>query len=142
MLFLAGIALVNLKGMEQRSDNAIISESEIANTAWRPTHVGEMRLEQDTPLTLHFNSGNEVVGHSGCNRFFGEYIIRDGLLEIGPLGSTRMACPEPENSFEVSYLAALQAARSLSIAERRLTMRDEKGHIVARFLVAEREGAQ
>jgi heat shock protein HslJ len=142
MLFLAGIALVNLKGLENRSDTAINSVSEIVNTAWRPTHIGEMRLQPDSKMTLEFDSEESVVGHSGCNRFFGEYKLVDGALAIGPLGSTRMACPEPENSFEISFLDALQSARSISLAEKRLTMRDEKGLVVARYIATEKDDSQ
>jgi len=142
MLFLAGIALVNLKGLESRSDTAITSVSEIVDTRWRPTHIGEMRLQPGSQMVLEFDSEQSIVGHAGCNRFFGEYKLIDGALVIGPLGSTRMACPEPENSFELSFLGALQSARSLSLAEKRLTMRDEKGVIVARYIAAEKDKSE
>lgn len=142
MLFLAGIALVNLKGMQQLSDTTLMSDAEIAGTAWRPTHIGQMRLQEESIVNLRFDSDNDVAGYAGCNRFFGDYRLVDGLLEIGPLGSTRMACQEPEHSFELSFLSALGSARSLSRAERRLIMRDEKGLIVARFVAIPQDGAE
>lgn len=142
MLFLAGLAFVNLKGMKDQSDNAVTSVSDIADTAWRPTHIGEMRLQDDSRMIVQFNSNNSIVGHSGCNRFFGDYTFVDGSLDIGPLGSTRMACPEPVNSFEISFLEALQSARTLSRTESGLAMRDDKGDVVARYIATERDDAQ
>ena len=142
MLFLAGLAFVNLQGMKERSDNMVLSRSDIADTAWRPTHIGEMRLQDDSEMTIQFKLDNSVVGNSGCNRFFGDYKLTEGALKIGFLGTTRMACPEPGNSFEISYLEALQAARTLTRAESRLAMRDDKGVIVARFVATERDNAE
>jgi heat shock protein HslJ len=137
MLFLAGIALVNLKGLEKQSDATVESAPQIAGSAWRPTHIGDMRLEDKSEMSLLFISENQISGYSGCNRFSGKYGLKDGTLEIGPLASTRMSCPEPDNSFELSFLESLQLARSISRTEKRLTMRDDKGAIVARFVATE-----
>ncbi len=141
MLFLAGIAFVNLKGMNNQADTAVNSASDIATTAWRPTHIGEMRIRADSQMIVQFNLDNTVVGHGGCNRFFGDYRFVESTLKIGPLGSTRMACPEPGNSFEISFLDALQSARILAHTETRLAMRDEQGVVVARFVATERDDA-
>lgn len=142
MLFLAGLALVNLKGLENRSDTNIASAAEIVGSAWQPTHIGEMRLEKETPMFLKFDTDERVTGFSGCNRFFGTFRLVDGALEFGPLGSTSKACPEPENSFELSFLAALQSARSLSSSDDRLTMYDEKAVAVVRYIRAQQGDAR
>jgi len=134
MLFLAGLAFVNLKGMKDQSETVVNSASDLAGTAWRPTHIGEMRLQSDSEMMVQFNSDNSVVGYSGCNRFLGDYKFVEGSLEIGLKGATRMVCPEPVNSFEISFMEALQAARILSRVESRLAMRDDKNIILARFV--------
>ncbi len=138
MLFLAGLAFVNLSNMKNQSDTTISTATELVETAWRSTHIGEMRLESGAEINIQFDSGNSVAGHSGCNRFFGEYYLTDGALEIGPLGTTRMACPEPANSFEISFLQALGQARTVARVDTRLVMRDGEGVIVARFVATER----
>lgn len=141
MLFLAGLAFVNLKGMKDQSDTAITSAADLAGTAWRATHIGEMRLQDDAKIVVQFNADNSVAGNSGCNRFVGDYKFVDGSLEIGLMGSTRMACPEPANSFEISFLQALGEARSVSRVDSRLVTRDSKGVIVSRFVTTEASGA-
>jgi len=134
MLFLAGLAFVNLRGMQDRSDAQVGSASELATSTWKPTHIGEMRLENDTPLTLEFDSANGLGGYAGCNRFSGAFELAEAAFAAGPISSTRMACPEPANSFEISYLQAMQATRSITRTESRLIFRDSEGVAVARFV--------
>jgi len=139
MLFLAGLAFVNLTNMKNETDTPLNATAELVDSAWRPTHIGEMRLDDDSEMRIQFNTDNSVTGHSGCNRFFGAFSLTDGVVGIGPLGSTRMACPEPLNSFEISFLQALQEARSVARADTRLLMRDGSGTTVARFVATERD---
>jgi heat shock protein HslJ len=137
MLFLAGLAFVNLRELSDRSDALVESTAEIAATNWRPTHIGEMRIENDTPITLQFDSENGLSGYSGCNRFAGNFELVEATFAAGPMNSTRMACPEPANSFEFSYLQAIQATRSISRTDTRLVFHDNQGVAVARFVNAD-----
>ena len=137
MLFLAGLAFVNLSNMNSQSDSTITAATELAETAWQSTHIGEMRLDENAGINIQFNSDNSVVGYSGCNRFSGDYYVTDGTFEIGPLAATRMACPEPANSFEMAFLQALGQARIVARVDSRLVMRDGEGITVARFVATE-----
>ena len=56
--------------------------------------------------TLSFDASGRVSGQAACNRFTGNQSAPYPWLEIGPLASTRMACPELDA--EATYLAALQ----------------------------------
>jgi heat shock protein HslJ len=60
--------------------------------------------------TLSFPERDKVAGNGSCNRFFGPAEIAGSALKLGPLGSTRMACPEAVMNQERKYLSALQAA--------------------------------
>ncbi len=60
--------------------------------------------------TLSFPEAGKVAGNGSCNRFFGLTQIAGTEIKLGPLGSTRMACPEPIMTQETKYLNALQAA--------------------------------
>jgi heat shock protein HslJ len=60
--------------------------------------------------TLTFLEAGKVAGNGSCNRFFGTAEIHGENLKFGPLGATRMACPEPVMNQETKYLRALQAA--------------------------------
>ncbi|HTR06382.1 MAG TPA: META domain-containing protein [Paraburkholderia sp.] len=62
------------------------------------------------PITLDLSTESgqrRASGFSGCNRFFGAYILKDGLLSFGQLGSTRMACIGAGGEIEGDFLDAL-----------------------------------
>jgi len=138
MLFLAGLAFVNLKSVQEQSDARNATPAEISRSAWRPTHIGEMRLDDDSEIFVLFDLGGQVNGHGGCNRFFGSYELEDGALQVGPLGSTRMACPEPAMSFELSFLEALQTPSNASLVGNKLLLRIAEDHITVRFTAINR----
>ena len=54
------------------------------------------------------------------------------------VGATRMACGEPADSFEISYLEALQNVRGADRADERLVLRDAAGEALVRFTSIER----
>ena len=60
--------------------------------------------------TLAFQETGKVSGNGSCNRFFGSAKINGNAIEFGPLGATRMACPEAVMNQEAKYMGALQAA--------------------------------
>jgi heat shock protein HslJ len=59
-------------------------------------------------LVLSTQSGQRrASGFSGCNRYTGAYMLKDGKLGFGPLAGTRMACATPGGKIEGAYLDAL-----------------------------------
>jgi heat shock protein HslJ len=60
--------------------------------------------------TITFPEAGKIAGNGSCNRFFGSGEISGNAIKLGPLASTRMACPEAVMNQETKYLAALQAA--------------------------------
>jgi len=134
MLFLAGLAFVNLRGMRESSPVPVTSAEQLADVAWRPTNIAEMRLADDTRMTMRFDTGGKVAGDAGCNRFTGSYALKDGKLTFGTLVTSRMACPEPANSFEISFLEALDNTRTAVRAGDRLSLRDDKARSLLRLV--------
>lgn len=142
LLFLAGFALVNLKNMGEEAENSIPTIEYLAATAWRPSHIGEMTLADDVELYLQFETKGDLTGFAGCNRFFGSYELTDNTLNIGPLGATRMACPPDVTAFEFSFLEALQSAATVTRAETRIAIRNDKGLITVRFDAIDRKNSE
>ena len=139
MLFLAGIAFVNLKGVQEQTGAGNATPAEISVPAWRPTHLGEMRLEDDSEMFVQFEDGGQLRGHAGCNRFSGSYELKDGSLQIGPLRSTRMACPEPTMSFEISFMEALQTPAHANLVGNKLVLRTAQDNIIIRFTAIDQD---
>ena len=56
---------------------------------------------------IAFSADGHASGTSGCNRFSGAVSQQGDVLTLGPLASTRMACPEPLSSQEAAIFALL-----------------------------------
>ena len=107
--------------------------AELAGSEWRPVRIGAADLAADTKAFVQFRSGGELAGQGGCNRFFGRYKIDGETIEIGPIGATRMACPEPVMAEEAGLLAALEAAKTFARDRASLVLFDAEKHEQARL---------
>jgi heat shock protein HslJ len=82
----------------------------LVGTDWVLENLAGGEVAPNVRATLSFPEAGKVAGNGSCNRFFGQSQIAGTEIKLGPLGSTRMACPEPLMSQETKYLNALQAA--------------------------------
>jgi len=77
---------------------------------------------------IRFEADDKVMGNGGCNRFFGAYEAQpDGTIGIGPLASTKMACPDEIMQKEAGFVRALEAAASYNRETGQLTLFDAEG---------------
>ena len=79
-----------------------------------------------------------VGGSLGCNRFTGRYTFEDGVLKIGPLASTRMACPPDVMQRETEFAAILENARSAEPSATALVLKDADGTVLAELVRRDR----
>ncbi len=138
MLFLAGIAFVNLRGMQDNPDALVVLPEQLVGTTWRPTHFGEMVVDENVAAFLQFDYDGKMVGHGGCNRIFGDYELYDAKLVFGMIGSTRIACAESVNSLEISFIEALGNTDSALRMDDRLALKDDQKRTILRFAAAPR----
>lgn len=78
--------------------------------ATRDVPHGDGDKAAGAPLTLTLSTASgqrRASGFSGCNRFTGTYMLRDGKLSFGLLAGTRMACASAGGKLESDYLDAL-----------------------------------
>ncbi len=93
-----------------------------------PAPAGRNGRKADLTLT----PTGQLNGFSGCNRFMGNYRLDGTHLQIGPLASTRMACPQGME-LEHKFLQTLQTVDHLSIDGPTLNLYDADGRLVLRF---------
>lgn len=74
----------------------------------------------------------QVTGFAGCNHFFGSYELEGSSLTFGPMGATRMACPDLETGLETSVFEALERTRKWKQADEELLLLDAD-EVLARF---------
>jgi heat shock protein HslJ len=82
----------------------------LSGSAWLLEDLAGSGVIDGAQATLTFPEAGKVAGNGSCNRFFGPAKISGDTLELGSLGSTRMACPEAVMNQETKFLNALQAA--------------------------------
>jgi len=83
-------------------------------------NVNPVTLEQPANITI---SGDRLSGFSGCNNMFGQvqYLFEDEklqntLLKLGPVGSTLMACADPNaNAVEQKLQQALGVVNAIQV---------------------------
>jgi heat shock protein HslJ len=87
----------------------------LVGTEWVLVDLGGTPVpETSRQATLVFSEPGKVSGNGSCNRFTGTVEVGElGVMKIGPLASTRMACPPPLGDQELAYLTALQKAERL-----------------------------
>lgn len=77
---------------------------------------------------IQFQDKSQFIGNGGCNNFFGTYTQNEGKLGIGPIGATKMACPEL--SSEQAFFQALEAAETFDATHLELKLYDESGKLL------------
>jgi heat shock protein HslJ len=82
----------------------------LVNSEWLLKDLGGSEVIDNVQATLAFGEAGKVSGNGSYNRFFGSAKINGIAIELGPLGPTRMACPEAVMNQEAKYMGALQAA--------------------------------
>ena len=83
---------------------------------------------QTEALTATFAEDGTLSGSGGCNTFNAGYTVEgaDGLI-IGPIASTKMACPDEVMTAENAYFTALSKVATYSVSAGTLTLRDADG---------------
>lgn len=88
-----------------------------------------LKMLNDAPFpanaTLVFPKAGEIAGQGPCNRYFGAMNATYPEFNAGPIGSTRMACPDLEA--ETAFLTALQAATLAEILDDVITLSNPEG---------------
>ena len=132
LLFLAGIALVMLqgRGMSQLGGSGV----ELTNITWQPIMVGDESIPEDSGLYIRFEVDGSIKGHGGCNAFFGSLERTDAGIGVGPLGGTRMACPEDVMDRETAFMDAVGKTTDFQSSKERMSLLDADDGVLARFV--------
>ncbi len=102
--------------------------AELDNTYWKLVEINSRRVAppEGGPEAHMIFAPDEprVVGHAGCNRFFGSYEASGDQLGFSSLGSTMMACPEGMQD-EQAFFEALNKTTRFGIDGRILTLLED-----------------
>ena len=102
-------------------------------TEWQLTELNGAPFE--ARATIAFPEEGRVEGRGPCNRFFGEQRVPYPWIEIGPLASTKLACPDL--TLEQQYLEALQSMSLAEVNGAVLILSSDTGEMIFEALPAE-----
>ncbi len=83
----------------------------LVGTEWRLIQLGGRNIRSESgQFTVRFAEDGTLSGVGSCNRLMGRYEqTGDRMLKIGPVASTRMACPSGEDT-EAALCKTLEEA--------------------------------
>lgn len=105
---------------------------------WQLSSINGEDALSGSEITAVFNSNESSInGNSGCNNYFATYEASEGSLSISAIGSTRMACVDPDGVMqqESRYLMLLSTVSAYRIDNNSLSMTDSNGEQIFRFIL-------
>jgi heat shock protein HslJ len=131
-----GIAMLLESCMKEATPSFGGEGAGIEGIQWYLTEVGGSPVSpmagDKQPHMLLDPEEKQTTGFAGCNNFFGRYELDGSLLTFGPMGSTRMACPDLETGLEASVFEALERTRQWKQANEEMLLLDGD-EVLARF---------
>jgi putative lipoprotein len=118
---------VNLMLVRQMAQRGLMG------TTWRLDSLAGEPVLDGVQATLVIQEG-KVSGRGSCNSFFGPVTIEGEKISFGPLGSTRMACPETVSNQEAKYFEALHTAERFTIEGSSLSIHSRGMEAPLRFV--------
>jgi heat shock protein HslJ len=89
----------------------------------------------DSAPSAVFAADGSISGGTGCNTYRGQYELDGPSISIGPLRTTRMACPPELVEQEAGILASLTAAAAFTLAPGTATLLNADGQLVLSLAV-------
>jgi heat shock protein HslJ len=83
-----------------------------------------------------FGADGSVSGGTGCNTYRGGYEVDGATISIGPLRTTRLACPLELADQEAGILRALETAAGFTLAPGTATLLNADGQLVLSLAAA------
>ena len=134
LLFLAGIAFVMLQGRQMAQIGG--GGAELTGVTWQPLTVGDAAIAQDSGMFIRFEVDGSIQGHGGCNKFFGSLEQTDSGIGVGPLGGTRMACPEEIMDRETAFMDTIGKISNFQSSKDSMSLLGEDDSVLATFVAA------
>lgn len=98
---------------------------DLINARWVLRELNGKPVKPAADVYIHFSDKVTANGFLGCNQFNGKYISDGAGIKIGPLMSTKMACPD--ESIENQFRNALETAASYYTDDKYLYLKNDNG---------------
>ncbi len=101
-------AIIRIDGAELSECGLIRTGADLTQGVWNISAIDDKPTLFPSRTELVFYPDGRMTASVGCNRMIGGYRRHGGILSIGRVASTMMACPEGLDAQERSFAAVLQ----------------------------------
>jgi heat shock protein HslJ len=102
----------------------------LVGVTWTLVSLGGEPVPQGTRSPTIAFDGARVAGLGGCNRYTGQIQeTAPGTVAVGPVASTKMACPPPAMDVESRFFAILAQVTRYRLAGPRLVLSGPSGEL-------------
>jgi heat shock protein HslJ len=120
-------------GLSSFATTRIQIDARLEASVWTLATMNTRPLLPGTAITLQFKNG-ELAGFAGCNSYLGKYtadLNEDGAYTttVGPLTTSRLACPQDIMQQEQEYLTSLQQVTRATIQENMILLNSPSGKL-------------
>ena len=133
------LSLVLLSSVKSETGGIRPAANGIEGPEWQLVEVSGSPVSplagKKQPHIIFDPSKKQATGFAGGNNFFGSYELGESALKFGPVGSTRMACPDLETGLETEVFKTLDKTRAWKISDGILLLMDESA-VLARLTSA------
>lgn len=110
-------------GDDDGGDDGDASPAELTGSSFEVTAVEGQELAAGSTIRLTFED-DLILVEAGCNSMRGGYTIEDGVLQVGVLAGTQMACDEALMAQDQWVAAFLEGGPALEQDGDRLVLSD------------------
>ena len=104
---------------------------------WMAQDIGGAAVVGQDPITLTLREDGRADGSTGCNRYSGKYLLRDGRLTVSEVQTTQRGCAPDLMAQEQRFGSALERVASWRIDDGGNLMLATNDGISLRFVSAE-----
>ncbi len=98
----------------------------LEGSEWAPVPAGPAGPAGPAEQFIAFKPNGEIIGHGGCNAFFGHYTQEGQTLTIGALASTKKMCSGIMEA-ESAFMRKLQETRRIEATHLKLSLINAQG---------------
>ncbi|PAJ72401.1 hypothetical protein CJF42_21435 [Pseudoalteromonas sp. NBT06-2] len=118
-VFLASVCILLTSGCQITNT---IKESELKHHNFKLQTIDNKPVKTIQVVNIEFIEAMRVNGFTGCNRFFGQAILKKGKFKIDKIGMTRKSCDEHSNKIETYLIDTLSNWSDVTLENRTLNI--------------------
>jgi heat shock protein HslJ len=109
------------------------TSNDLLGSSWLAEDIEGRGVMDILQTTIGFAEDDRIAGSGGCNNYFGLAVIEGSKISMGPLGSTKKACPPAIMDQEQRFFGALQKVHGYETRDGLLFFYDKNSEPILRF---------